>query len=156
MDMPIVQPVLIPTKGLPWYRRAPKAFRTRKWTLVENYRYYSPTLKYALQVPAPFIFDGASVPRPLWPLMDPTGILFIGALFHDFGYRYRGLLIDQGTGLVFQPMTRFEVDKVFEIVVVDVNGMKVFAKLAKWGVNLGGFFAWKNNYIFNDYPHLEV
>ena len=46
-------------------------------------------------IPEGFVFDGASVPRLLWGLLSPTGLLLIGGLVHDFGYRF-DLLVRRG------------------------------------------------------------
>ena len=161
MQMPIVRPVRIPTKGLPWYRRAFKAFAPRKWELIEDYTYTSTTLRHSILVPAPFIFDGASVPRPLWPFLDPTGLLFIGALVHDFGYRYRGLLLRTRATLPwqFERLSRPEIDETMRTIVVEVNDMSVMAGIANAAVRVGGWLAWRNNgrqghRVTEDYPFL--
>jgi len=43
-------------------------------------------------VPAGFETDGASVPRLLWFLMPPFGVLLKVAILHDFGYQHGYLL----------------------------------------------------------------
>ena len=158
IPMPVVRPVPIRTKGLPWYKRARQAFRPRKWELVQDYYYQSPGLGYSILIPAPFTFDGASVPRPLWPFLDPTGLLFIGALVHDFGYRYRGLFIGTSTW-EFQAFSRWELDRIMETIVREVNGMAVMARLARIGVVAGGWLAWWQNRghdAMADYPEMEI
>lgn len=161
IQMPIVRPVPIPTKGLPWYRRARQAFRPREWELVEDFAYTSTTLRHSILVPAPFIFDGASVPRPLWPFLDPTGLLFLGALVHDFGYRYRGLLLRTRPTLPwqFERLTRSEIDETMRVIVCEVNDMSGMAGIANAAVRVGGWWAWRNNgrgghCVTTDYPFL--
>ncbi len=51
--------------------------------------------------PAGFVIDGASVPRFLWPIIEPTGTLLEGAVLHDFYYQYGYLLARRGRGKVF-------------------------------------------------------
>lgn len=46
----------------------------RKWKL--NEPFYG--------IPAGFVTDGASVPRPLWWFIDPAGEAFEAAIVHDF------------------------------------------------------------------------
>ena len=40
-----------------------------------------------IMVPAEFITDFASVPRPFWPLLPPTGRWGKAAVLHDYLYR---------------------------------------------------------------------
>lgn len=46
----------------------------RSWRVTEPF----------LRVPAGFISDGASVPRPLWWFLDPAGEAFEAAVVHDY------------------------------------------------------------------------
>ena len=41
-----------------------------------------------LVIPEGFEFDGASVPRLLWFLLSPIGLLLIPGLIHDYGYKH--------------------------------------------------------------------
>lgn len=160
LTMPIVRPVPIPTLGLPWYRQLPKMFSPRKWEIIEDFEYHSKALGYSILIPAPFVCDGASVPRPLWPLLDPTGLLFIGAIVHDFGYRYRGLIVRRdGSPWRFESKARLDLDRIMESIVCEVNGMRGMARVARYAVNVGGWLAWwKNgragNRLMSDYPFL--
>lgn len=43
-------------------------------------------------IPAGFTFDGASVPKFLASFLSPVGVLLIGGLIHDYGYKYKTLL----------------------------------------------------------------
>lgn len=97
LPMPILKPVRIPTKHKYALMRLwiwLTAFRS--FELVEDYTLYIPWLDVTLLVPAGFVFDGASVPRFLWPIFAPTGVLFIAAIFHDFSYRYNTYLDSDG------------------------------------------------------------
>lgn len=38
-------------------------------------------------VPAGFVFNGASVPKPLWSIIDPAGEAFEAACVHDYLYQ---------------------------------------------------------------------
>lgn len=46
----------------------------RRWRVIEDFR----------GVPAGFEFDGASVPRLFWPILDPASEGFEAACLHDF------------------------------------------------------------------------
>lgn len=49
-----------------------------------RYRLIKPLELAGVVVPAGFVTDGASVPRPLWPLFPPTGRYFAAAVVHDW------------------------------------------------------------------------
>lgn len=51
--------------------------------------------------PSGFIIDGASVPRLLWPLIEPTGVLLEGSVPHDFWYQFGYFLAIRGRGAIF-------------------------------------------------------
>lgn len=62
--------------------------KPRQWRLLEDYALGG------FVAPQGFIFDGASVPKVVWNVVSPTGILFLPAIFHDFAYRHGLLLSD--------------------------------------------------------------
>jgi len=39
-------------------------------------------------IPKGFITDFASIPRVLWPIIEPDGPLCVGSILHDFGYQH--------------------------------------------------------------------
>lgn len=47
---------------------------------------------FTVTVPAGFITDFASIPRPLWVLFPPTGRYGKAAVVHDYLYRTPGLV----------------------------------------------------------------
>lgn len=158
IPMPILRPVQIPTKGLPWGKRFLKHFESRRWELVEDYNLYLPWLDITLVIPKGFIFDGASVPRVLWPIMSPTGILFIGSIFHDFGYKYNGFL-DKNLKIVYNECGRKFVDDLFCDINVYVNDIHAMNQVAWFFLRSFGWMAWNNhrksnNYIINDYQQI--
>ena len=61
-----------------------------------DYYLFLPWLQKTIMIPKDFVFDGASVPRIFWPIIDPVGVLLIGSLFHDFGYGYNHFLDESG------------------------------------------------------------
>lgn len=50
------------------------------WKLLRNFTLGD------ISVPADFVFDGASVPRLLWPYADQEGPAFGAAVIHDYEY----------------------------------------------------------------------
>lgn len=149
-SMPVMWPVPIRTKGRPFYIRAWRwIFSSRKWEIAENWYFVLPT-GHTIIIPKGFIFDGASIPRWLWWLLSPTGILFIPGLLHDYGYRYRYLwmMAQDGSGRPFKFGKKFgqgQWDSLFKDVSAHVNGMSVVSWSA-WGMlRLFGRAAWKAN-----------
>ena len=102
----------------------------------------------ALRFIIPFQFDGASIPRPLWAILSPTGLLLIPGLMHDYAYRYGQLWrvenkekvspFGKGKGRAFW-------DRLFWTTARNVNGMS-FINFAAWlTVYLGGRWAWRRH-----------
>lgn len=88
IPLPILRPVSIPTKNLSWWQSVRTWWSTqRKWELMEDYRLTLPDGTVVL-IPKGFIFNGATVPRPLRWFVSPTGIFLIPSLLHDFAYTY--------------------------------------------------------------------
>lgn len=56
--------------------------------------------------PQGFIYDGASVPRFLWPIIEPVGNLLEGAGPHDQYYQYGYLLTRWTPGLILEPWAK--------------------------------------------------
>jgi hypothetical protein len=142
ITMPEMRPVRIPTKGLGWAKRFITHFQTRKWEITEDYYLYVPWLDEILFIPKGFVFDGASVPRPFWPIMNPTGILLIGGLFHDFGYRYdcflngTGKIIHSGAGRAFFDEQIMDIN----IYINEIHSMNTLA----WVIlRVFGIFTWE-------------
>jgi len=152
-QMPKLSPVPIPTKhqSLPvriwrwisWVRR---------WHVIEDWHYDmldENGERRRVIVPAGFRFDGASIPRPLWGLLSPVGLLLIPGLLHDFAYRYDYLwVVDGTTGETYryqQGGGQKRWDAMFRRVGTDVNGMAVIDMSAWLMLSLFGWWAWRNN-----------
>lgn len=147
LNMPIVRPIQIKTKGLPKY----KAIWTwltsrRKWEVVEDYYFKFEDIIY--KIPNGFIFDGASIPRLFWIIYSPTGILFIPSIFHDYGYKYGYYLIEgyfKWPG--FHPYFSFksEIDKTFCRMSEKINGFKIVDLIPYLMVRWFGRWAWNSH-----------
>jgi hypothetical protein len=61
-----------------------------------------------ITVPAGFVTDFASIPRPLWAIAPPAGTWGLAAVLHDWGYR---------TGL----LSRGEADRLFLDAMADLK-----------------------------------
>lgn len=141
--VPVLKPVIIKTKGLNAFKRFIKHFEARKWEIVEDYFLYIPWLDITLKIPKGFCFDAASIPRILWPLLNPTGILLVGSVFHDFGYRYNYLLDDKGNKLYVGAGRKF-FDKLIKDITIYINGTYCLTYIAWFMLRLFGWAAWNS------------
>lgn len=130
--MPIVTPLALTH----WSSR-------RRFVLHEPWTINTPEGIYPqgkIYIPEGTEFDGASIPCP-WllaaltnGLIRPDGVLFIPALVHDFAYQHGGLIFERD-GLVFEPFTRLEADRLFRDIVA--KDYPLVALLAWVAVRLG-------------------
>ena len=159
-NMPIMRPVPIPTKNQRFFMRLLIwFFDCRKWELVENYHYkLNGRTEFILH--EGFEFDGASIPRIFWFILEPTGLLLIPGLIHDYGYRYNQLWVKKETGEVipYQPEkptgknARWGWDDIFKQVAKEVNGISFIDDIAWTGIRLGGWCVWKKHRKKNEIP----
>jgi len=162
--LPVIRPVAQDLSHLPWYKRVWKLFTfKRHWEVVEDYYMHIPWLGITIFIPEGFDTDFASVPRVFWPILSPTGVLLMGSLPHDMGYRYEGLLtFCMASGQTsFTPMTKLELDALIADITYSVSGSKLPGWAAQIGLTLGGFLAWgnarlANRNVFTDYKELLV
>lgn len=107
-------PVVVPGSVLPapsvfyeplkaWWRLL-KPYTCAVWLQGEVIRF---------DVPEGFVFDLASVPRPLWLFVAPFELSITAPLIHDMAYRHRGqlpgaVLSRRDADLVFLEMMRLE------------------------------------------------
>ena len=87
IEMPILRPVPIPleiiaameNKDLSLWERI-KAWRktNRKWEVMEDWHYDNNIM---ITIEKGFVFDGASIPKPLWWLLSPVGLLLFQGYF---------------------------------------------------------------------------
>lgn len=148
-EMPTLQPLPIPTRNRFFFARTLVwLVKSRKWELVKEYRYEMKD-KTVLIVPKGFKFDGASIPRPLWPLLSPTGLFLIPGLFHDYAYRHDKLhTLNPVTGdkVPFQSGAgRLYWDNLFFKLAVQVNGLWTVSALAWLAVVCGGIGPWNSH-----------
>lgn len=144
VPMPQLTPMRINTHGLLWWKKTVKYFERRKWEVTEDYFLYVPHLDKTILVPKGFVFDAASVPRALWPLINPTGVLLIGSLIHDFGYKYNCLL-DENRNIIFddEEDSRYFFDEQIRDINIYVNGASFMNKAAWVALRVFGWLPWK-------------
>lgn len=117
----------------------------RKWMVTENW-YYTLPCDTKIMIPKGFIFDGASVPRFLWPLLDPFGILLIPGLIHDFAYRYNFLLDENGMPIMVNAGQK-HFDVIFRDVAKKCNGLFLTNNAAYRSLRWFGRYAWEDNRV---------
>ena len=152
IDMPILRPLPIATKHeLPWTRVWNWVTTVRKWEVVYDWVYKLPAGPRVV-IPSPFVFDGASIPRPLWGILSPTGLLLVPGLIHDYGYRYDYLWAVDDKGQFYkyeEGAGRRTWDKIFYQVGEEVNGMSLLDGMAWGSLGLAGWMAWNSNRKLN-------
>ena len=141
-DYPHMKPIKIATKGkgflgalMLW------VFGTRHWEVVKDFNYS--INKQNFVIPKGFKFDGASVPKFLAQFLSPVGVLLIGGLIHDYGYKYETLLLKNGKTIGIR--SQQWMDKTFRDINIEVNGFYFLNYLAYWALRLGGWVAWNKH-----------
>ena len=146
MEMPVMKPIKICTanKGF-WKAIWMWLTGVRRWQLVEDFFYFLDGEEYVIE--KGFEFDGASVPKFLAMWLSPTGVLLMGGLIHDYGYKYGELTIADNAEAVKR--NQKEMDLIFRDICIEQNGFKLLNYLAYWSLRLFGFIAW-NRHRKND------
>ena len=143
LGMPHMKPIAIPTKGKGfWGGLKVWLLVSRKWEIVSDYHYKINGVE--LVIPTGFIFDGASVPKFLHTWLSPMGVLLVGGLIHDYGYKYQTLLC-KGKKKSIGTKTQKELDIIFRDVNIIQNGFRLINYLAYYGLKFGGFAAWNKH-----------
>jgi len=158
-QMPLLKPIPIPTRNRPIVMRLlVRIFEVRKWELMENW-YFTLHGDVQIVINKGFIFDGASIPRPLWAFLSPVGLLLIPGLIHDYGYKYDQLWQVDKYGTIttcFETSKRKLWDDLFRSVGKQVNGFSFIDSIAWTGLRLGGFLAWNKHRKINEIPDKPV
>lgn len=140
--MPCMQPIIIPTKGQGiWTAFFVWVMKTRTWKLSEDFFYTIDGEEY--KISKGFVFDGASVPKFLRSILSPVGILLLGGLIHDYGYKHSRLCYRSGVST--ELMSKKELDHLFKSININVNGFKTLNYLTWYALRIGGFFAWRSH-----------
>ena len=139
---PQMKPIRIETKGKGfWGGLILWMFGTRHWEITKDFTYSIRGDNYV--IPKGFKFDGASVPKFLGQFLSPVGVLLIGGLIHDYGYKYETLLLKNGKTI--GKRSQKWMDITFRDINIEVNGFYFMNYLAYWALRLGGFVAWNKH-----------
>jgi hypothetical protein len=101
-----------------------------------------------ITVPAGFVTDLASIPRPVWSFYPPDGPWVKGAIVHDFLYYTQGDGEWNGQHGVPEGRrySRAEADGVLWEAMTD-RGVGLWGKIVIWSaVRLGGWIGWARKY----------
>jgi hypothetical protein len=107
-----------------------------------------------ITVPAGFVTDLASIPRPVWSFYPPDGPWVKAAVVHDFLY------YTQGTGEWYgrqgvsreRPYSRAESDDILYEAMVD-RGIGLWARFVIWAaVRVGGWLGWARKHVHTRRP----
>ena len=115
---------------------------TRNWTVTKDWHYNINGTDYV--IPAGFTFDGASIPKFLRTFFSPVGVLLMGGLVHDYGYKYATLL-KKNKKETIGTKDQAWMDGTFRDINIYVNGFYSMNYLSYWSLRLGGFLAWNGH-----------
>jgi hypothetical protein len=140
--MPVMSPIPIKTKDKGFWKGILLwLMGTRKWKIEQDFNYTFNDVEY--KIPAGFEFDGASVPKFLATFLSPVGVLLMGGLVHDYGYKFATLMKKDGSNIGYHDQKYM--DGLFRDICIEVNGFRVLNYLAYWSLRLAGFVAWNGH-----------
>jgi hypothetical protein len=140
--MPVMSPLPIKTKDKGFWKGILMwLMGTRKWKIEQDFNYTLNDVEY--KIPAGFEFDGASVPKFLATFLSPVGVLLMGGLVHDYGYKFATLMKRDGSNIGYHDQKHM--DGLFRDICIEVNGFRVLNYLAYWSLRLAGFVAWNGH-----------
>ncbi len=141
-EMPQMSPIKIETadKGF-WKAIWMWMLGVRHWEITKDFYFSLKGEEYV--IPQGFQFDGASVPKFLAMWLSPTGVLLMGGLIHDYGYKYGTLLRSDRTTIGSK--SQKWMDTLFRDICIQQNGFKLLNYLAYWALRVGGFVAWNGH-----------
>ena len=138
-----MKPLRIATKGKGFFTMIKMwLLGVRHWEIAEDFHYKLNGEDFV--IPAGFKFDGASIPKFLHPFLSPIGVLLIGGLVHDYGYKYATLL-KKNKKDTLGTISQKRADEIFRDINIGVNGFYLMNYLAYWSLRLGGFLAWNKH-----------
>ena len=102
------------------------------WLLTRPFRYQILDTNLVIDVPAGFVTDFASIPRPLWTLASPHGFYSRASIIHDFLYWD-------------QRCTREQADRIMLIAMQESAVGFAERQAIHAGVRAGGQSSWDDN-----------
>ena len=142
-EFPHMQPLKIATKDKGFFKGILLwLLSTRQWEITKDWHYKIDKEEYV--IPAGFTFDGASIPKFLRSFFSPGGVLLMGGLVHDYGYKYATLLKKNKKETIGIKDQKW-MDKTFRDINIYVNGFYTMNYLSYWALRIGGFVAWNGH-----------
>ena len=149
-NMPHMMPVPMETKSkgivggiILWLTK------TRTWEITEDWKFGlqmdGQKTVTSFMIPKGFVFDGASVPKPLRSWLSPMGVLLSGGLVHDYVYKFETLRLSTKKAQAITKKDQKWADMLFRDICIDVNGFKLINYLAYYALRLGGWLAWNGH-----------
>ena len=151
----------VPLETIPWDKHGSWVsrlirwlFYTRLWQLTEDWYFQLPDGTW-VKIPKGFSrLDGVSSPKIFRFLVQPTGILFIPSVIHDYAYRYNkliGVTVEKLEGGYLKVTGEYDYhpkagklwwDNLFRSVGCQVTGFRVLPAITYIALLAGGTFAW--------------
>lgn len=135
--------VLLDRRGAPSLRRGRSLWGVQRPLIYQT----GENVGELITVPAGFVTDLASVPRPVWSIYPPDGPWVKAAVVHDFLYETGGGGWWNGSAGVTrqQPYNRKEADHILREAMAD-RGIGWWEQTVIWSaVRLGGGRGWKRS-----------
>lgn len=110
------------------------------YELLENFSYESDKLGFVVTAPAGMVTDFASIPRPVWNIIDPEDPrIGWGSVIHDILYKLQG---DMGGGLPV--VSREQADATLRECMEVCGASGWIRHSVYWALRAGGGKAWEN------------
>jgi len=143
IEMPVLRPIPIRTKGKGFWKGIWLwLMGTRQWEVARDWNFQVKGEMFV--IPKGFQFDGASVPKFLHTWLSPVGVLLMGGLIHDYGYKYQTLLKKNKKETIGIKDQKW-MDELFRDINIEQNGFLLLNYLAYYALRLGGFVAWNGH-----------
>lgn len=111
--------------------------------LVVPYHFWDRTTECAILIPHGFEWDGASVPRLIWPVIPPFSLSIVFGLIHDFQYRFAGVCPEY-TVQPYRTFTREESDEGGYQIMKQEGVRRWRRNGAMWAIRRWGASSWGN------------
>lgn len=119
----------------------------RLWVITEDFIFWSAYLHCWVKIPKGFVFDGASIPKMLQFVINPTDAVLFGAVIHDFIYRFQQMIIctdeDYGRWALGDNLKRRQADELIKEISLQYDNVEYAAYICYYVLLPFGEFAWK-------------
>ncbi len=151
-ELPQLQPHIIQTEGVSWWRRFFNAQRPRKYSIINDWQIQisglSTNLDGIIVIPKGTNIDGASIPMPWFiafitlGILRPTGILLLASIPHDYAFDTGQLpyLNPLESKIEYRVVSREQADNLFYQIIKIVNRAPFTAAISWLAVRLGWYW----------------